>query len=157
MKITIQELRSIIKDVLIEGRWDGPTGKLRTSKNPRSAPSRQVKAGKIEDQNRELSTTEVESMFPGAVDAWAETAPELYDMFQSEKDLWGDQPEVMRKKVAEKTFWAKIGDSLRVGFKEEPSITLAKWEPEAGAGEGDWIEEAQPFENQNPMKDPWMR
>lgn len=156
MKITVKQLRSLIKNVIQESRWDAPTGKLRTSKNPRSAGGRQVKAGKVEEDNRELSPTEVESMFPGAVDAWVETAPEIYDIFEPEKELWGSDPDVMRKKVAEKTFWAKIGDSLHVGFKEEPTITLAKWDP-AAAGEGDWIEEAQPFENPNPMRDPWMR
>lgn len=156
MKLTVKQLKSVIRNVLHESRWDAPVGGLRASKNPRSAGGRQVKAGKVEEENRELSPIEVEDLFPGAVEAWVESAPEMYDIFEPEKELWGTDPEIMKKKVTEKTFWAKIGDSLRVGFKEEPTITLAKWNSSMGE-EGDWVEEAQPYEHSNPLKDPWMR
>lgn len=81
---------------------------------------RQFKIGRVEDENHELSTAQVEHMFPGAVDAWVEVVPDMYPDFP-----FADDPQVIKAR----SLWFKIGKQLRVAFAEAPQIELATWDP----------------------------
>ena len=122
MKIKLKELRSLIRETLSE--VGGPTGSIR---NPGSKSSgRQVKLGKIEDDNKELSAIEVDEQFPGALDAWVEIVPDMYPEFP-----FSDAYSIRKNCV-----YFKIKNELRVAFKDMPSVELMKWVPEAD----DWFE-----------------
>jgi hypothetical protein len=113
MKTTLGEVRRLIAKVMTE--IGSPTGSLR---RVRGGSGRQVKLGKIEDENRELSPAQVESMFPGAADAWAEVVPDMFPDFPF------DDPQVIKAR----SLWFKIGSQLRVTFAEAPQIELAFWD-----------------------------
>jgi hypothetical protein len=141
MKTTVKQLKELIREVMQEGQWGTPTGSIRGSKNPRTPGGRQVKAGKIEDTNKKLSTTEVESMFPGAVAAWTEVVPELFPEYPVVQTFKTDpNPRALPDAIKNSTLWTKIGDTLRVGFKDMPQLDVAKWDPSME----DWVEEAVP-------------
>lgn len=112
MQIKIGELRQVIREILEEMR--GPSGGLRQVRGP---GGRQVKLGKIEEENRELSTIEAEHLFPGSTDAWAEVVPDMYPDFPFH------DPFAIKKQTA----WFKIGDQLRVAFKMLPEVEVAVW------------------------------
>lgn len=114
MKIKICELRQVIREVLEE--IGGPSGGLRRVRGP---GGRQVKLGKIEEENRELSPAEADHLFPGAVEAWTEVVPDMYPDFPFH------DPFSIRKG----TLWFKIGDKLKVSFKDLPQVELAVWDP----------------------------
>jgi hypothetical protein len=121
MKITIAELKKIINESLNE--LGGPTGSLR-----KVAPGgrQQYKIGKIEDENRELSFSEAEHLFPGSTVAWAEIVPELYPEFPFHDPLV----------IKRRSLFFKIGPKLTVAFADVPQIELATWDQE----KQDWIE-----------------
>lgn len=87
----------------------------------------QHRIGKIEDENRELSFAEAEQMFPGSTDSWVEVVPDLYPDFP-----FPEYPIAIKRGSS----FFKIGDKLRVAFKEMPQIELAQWEPDRD----DWVE-----------------
>lgn len=152
MKTTIKLLRSLINEVIEEGQWGGPTGPIRGSKTKRSAGGRQIKAGKIEEPNRVLSPIEVNEYFPGAVDAWVEVAPEMFPEREEVVVFGGDpNPRALKDAIKKATVWTKVGDTLRVGFKDEPMFDVARWDSSMGEG-GDWVDEIMPHENPNPLK-----
>lgn len=115
MKITVSELRQLIRETLEE--IGGPKGKLRPV---RGDGGRKVKLGKIEDENKELSAFEAEQLFPGATAAWAEVAPEMFP----DEYIFPDPIAVKRN-----TFWSKVGDQLRVASKNNPQHELMVWDP----------------------------
>lgn len=121
VKIKLIELKELIKDLLKEAA--GPSGALR---RVRGAGGQQYKIGKVEDENRELSSFEAEQMFPGSVVAWTEIVPELFP----------DYPFHDPFSIKKHSLWFKIGNELRVAFSEMPSIELAQWKPE----KDDWVE-----------------
>lgn len=126
MKITLNELRQIIKKILIEARG-APVGALRpVKKGERSGSGQKFRIGKTEDENRELSTFEAESMFPGSTDAWAEIVPNEFPEFPF------TDPVAINRQSA----WFKIGNELRVAFKAAPGAELAKWLPTLQ----DWVD-----------------
>lgn len=126
MRITLNELRQIIKKTLAEARG-APSGALRpVKKGERSGSGQKFKIGKTEDDNRELSAAEAEAMFPESTEAWAEVVPQLYPDFP-----FSDPVAVTRASA-----WFKIGNELRVAFRDMPQIELAKWSP----GKADWVE-----------------
>ena len=120
MKITVGNLKTLIKEALNEA--PGLSGGLRRTKPGRQ----QFKIGKVEDENRELSFSEAEMMYPGSTDAWAEIVPSLFPDFPF------DDPNVIKRK----SLFFKIGDRLTVSFEEQPQIELATWDPQRE----DWIE-----------------
>lgn len=129
MRITLNELCSVIRDIIIsEAGWGGPRGKLRTSQRMRDSKwsNRQVKIGRVEDENGPISSIDAELMFPGAVDAWVEIVPEYFPEFP-----FADDPVAIRRGSA----WYKIGNELRVGFKDIPDVELAIWNPR----QQDWV------------------
>lgn len=127
MRTTLGEVRRYISQALNE--FGTPSGSLRKTKSG----GRQFKIGKVEDENRELSTGEAETLFPGSTDAWAEIVPELYPDFPF------DDPRAIKHSSA----WFKIGDKLRVAFKQAPQVELAVWDPERA----DWFELEQAAES----------
>jgi hypothetical protein len=114
MRIKLGVLKKLIKETL--------SGGLRKVKPGRQ----QYKIGKVEDENRELSSSEAEMLFPGSTNAWAEVVPSLFP------DFLFDDPFVIKKK----SVWFKEGNELKVAFEEAPQITLASWDP----FRDDWIE-----------------
>lgn len=101
------------------------SGRLRS---PGGRGSRQqYKIGKVEEENRELGLTQVYNLFPGAAEAWAEVAPELFP-----DHPFSDDPQSMLSS----SLWFSIGGQLRVAFREMPQMELAEWDP----GRDDWIE-----------------
>lgn len=117
MKIKFGDLKKIILEM------NEISGPLRAS---RSGGRQQHKIGKIEDENRELSSSEAEMLFPGSTNAWAEIVPSLFP------DYPFDDPYSIKK---HSTFF-KIGPRLAVAFEEQPQVELATWSPERD----DWIE-----------------
>jgi hypothetical protein len=111
-------LREFVKKTITE--ISGGLRRVRDGGRP------QYKIGKVEDDNVELSFSEAEQMFPGATMAWAEIVPELYPDFPF------DAPIAIKKGSS----WFRIGDKLRVAFKDMPQIELAEWDP----SREDWIE-----------------
>ena len=129
MKITEERLRNLIKEIAINEM--GPKGAIRWD---RSGRKKQYKIGKVEDENRELSATEVESMFPGAVDAWVEVGPEIYPDLVP--DIGEFDPRDQRHMfVKESVFFLENG-VLVVSGKAMPTFTLMRWDPQAE----DWFE-----------------
>lgn len=102
--------------------FGSPSGSLRRV----SGPSRQVKIGKIEEENKEISSFEAEELFPGSTEAWVEIVPELFPDFP-----W-DDPVAIKKN----TLWFKLGNELRVAFDDMPQVELAAWD----SNREDWIE-----------------
>lgn len=126
MKISVKQLRTLIRETVI-AEMRGPSGKLRDPGGKSKSSGRQVKLGKIEDENGELSSAEADLKFPGSVDAWCEVVPDLFPDFP-----WTDPIAIRRGSE-----FYKIGNQLRAGFKSLPGVELAFWE---GAGEdGDWF------------------
>lgn len=114
----VRTLRKFIREAVL----NEITGGLRkTTGKP------QHRIGKIDDENRELSFAEAEMMFPGSTNAWTEVVPELFPEFP-----FPDQPIAIKRGSS----FFKIGDDLRVAFKEMPQIELATWDP----SREDWIE-----------------
>jgi len=114
MRTTIGELRVLVRKVLLE--MSGPRGKLRPSKG-----GRQYKIGKVEDENRELSSVEAEHMFPDSTEAWAEIAPGLYPEFPYDPDS---------RTVKRKTTWFMIGNELQAMIQDVPDAEPMKWDPQ---------------------------
>lgn len=114
MRIKLGELKKLIKETL-----SGPLRKVKGS-------SQQFKIGKVEDENRELSFSEAEMLYPSSTNAWAEIVPSLFPDFPFE------DPMVIKRK----SLFFKEGPVLTVAFEEAPQITLATWDPERE----DWIE-----------------
>lgn len=121
MKISVKHLRKLIRETLEE--FGGPSGGLR---RVRGGSGQQHKIGKVEEENKQLSTFEAEELFPGSTDAWTEIVPELFPDFPF------DDPMSIKKH----SMWFKIGSQLRVAFEEMPQLELASWDPERE----DWIE-----------------
>ena len=115
MQTTLGNLRRVIAEVLSE--IGSPKGALR---KPGSG-GRQFKIGKIEDENKELSTTQAETLFPGSTEAWAEVVPDMYPDFP-----FADDPQVVKSR----SVWFQIGSELRVAFADMPQIELATWNPD---------------------------
>lgn len=114
MRTTVGAVRRLISEALNEF---GPiSGGIRKTK---SGGGRQFKIGKVESENRELSTAEAESLFPGSTDAWAEVVPDMYPEFP-----FADDPQVVKTR----SLWFKIGSELRVAFADMPQIELASWD-----------------------------
>lgn len=126
MKITVGELRAIIKKGIVN-EIGGPRGGLRSSHR---GGRQQYKIGKVADENRELSFSEAEMIFPGSTGAWAEIVPSEFPDFP-----FADDPIVVKRR----SVFFDEGGILTVAFADMPQITLATWHPEKGAGEGDWI------------------
>ena len=124
MRLTIGQLKKLVTEALIS-EFGNPSGSLRRVRGG-SPNSRKVKLGKIEEENKELSSFEAEERFPGATDAWAEIVPELFPDFP-----WDDAAVIKKK-----TLWFKLGNELRVAFDDMPQIELASWDPTRE----DWIE-----------------
>lgn len=116
MRIKVGALKKLIIEAL--------SGALRPV---RDGGKQQYKIGKVEDENRELSSSEAEMLFPGSTNAWAEVVPSLFPDFPF------DDPFVIKKR----SLWFKMGDKLQVAFEEMPQVTLATWDPLRD----DWIEE----------------
>lgn len=114
MRVSIKQLRETIRECINE--INGPSGGLR---RVRGTGGRQYKIGRIEDENRELSFSEAEMLYPGSTDAWAEIVPEMFPDFPFH------EPIVIKKRS---TFF-KIGDKLTVAFSDQPQIELATWDP----------------------------
>ena len=114
MLITINELRSLIKEVISE--ISSPKGALR---RVRGSGGQQYKIGKIEEENRELSSFEAEQAFPGSTSAWVEIVPQIFPEFPF------DDPFAIKKH----TLWFKIGSELRTSFDMHPGVELASWDP----------------------------
>jgi hypothetical protein len=115
MRIKLSNLRNLIREALNE--IGGPTGALR---QVRGSGGRKHKIGKIEDENRELSFSEAEMLYPGSTDAWAEIVPLEFEDFP-----FGDDPLVIKRK----SIFFKEGDVLTVAFQQMPQVTLATWNP----------------------------
>lgn len=124
MRLTATILRRMIKKTLNE--FHSPSGSLRRPAS-KSSGKTQYHIGKIEDQNKELSSFEAEEIFPGSVEAWVEIVPEL----------WPNAP-VMLDPISIKrgTLFFKEGNTLTAAFQSMPQIQLAKWD----ANKQDWIE-----------------
>lgn len=115
-------LRRLIRETILT-EFGPIKGKLRKP----TSKSRQFNTGYVESDNRELGLGEVESMFPGAIDAWIEVAPEVYpDAFSR----------MHPTAIKNSTLWFKIGDQLRVAKHDFPQIELMFWDP----NRQDWIE-----------------
>lgn len=115
MRTTLGAIRQLLGQTLNEM---GPiSGGIRKTKGG----GRQYKIGKVESENRELSTAEAESLFPGSTDAWAEVVPDMYPEFP-----FADDPQVVKTR----SLWFKIGSQLRVAFADMPQIELASWDQE---------------------------
>lgn len=115
MRTTLGAIRQLLGQTLNEM---GPiSGGIRKTKGG----GRQYKIGKVESENRELSTAEAESLFPGSTDAWAEVVPDMYPEFP-----FADDPQVVKTR----SLWFKIGSQLRVTFADMPQIELASWDQE---------------------------
>ncbi len=118
MKITLGELRHVIAEALVT-EFGGLSGKIRKP-GEKSKNSRQVRIGKADpDENREMSLGEAEVLFPESTEAWAEVVP----------DMFPDYPHKDPRSIMRGSVWFKIGDTLRVAFKEAPQIELATWDP----------------------------
>jgi hypothetical protein len=130
MKMSLNELRAIIRDVLLK-EFNTPSGGLR---KVRQGGRQQFKIGKVEDENRELSSIEANELFPGSVDAWIEIVPEL----------WSDAPIMMDPiSIRKGTLFFKEGNKLTAAFQDVPQIQLATWDE----AKQDWIE--NDFTNQD--------
>lgn len=115
MKISIGNLRGLINEEL-QNEIGGPRAGLRTS---RRGGRQQYKVGKIEDENRELSFSEAEDLFPGSTSAWAEIVPFYFKEFP-----FPDQPLTILKR----SVFFKEGDKLTVAFADFPQATMGKWD-----------------------------
>lgn len=131
MKLSIKQLRAIVESVVQE--ISGPTGKLRKP----GANGRKYKIGKIEDENRELSFSEAELLYPESTEAWAEIVPAYFPDFPFANDPLA---------VKRNSLFFKEGDKLTVAAAELPQITLATWD----AAMKDWI-------LQDDMSESWKR
>lgn len=114
MRTTWGQIKQRLAEALVQ-EFGTPTGGLRKTKGG----GRQFKIGKVEDENRELSTGEAEVLFPGSTDAWAEVVPDMFPEF----------PFSDPRSIKNATAWFKIGPTLRTAFKEAPQIELATWDP----------------------------
>jgi len=114
MKTTWGKVRQLLAEALNE--FGTPSGGLRKTK----PGGRQFKLGKVEEENQELSTAQVEHMFPGAADAWAEVVPDMFPDYP-----FADDPQVIKAR----SLWFKIGQQLRVSMAEMPQVELATWDP----------------------------
>lgn len=124
MKLDITILRKMIKQSLNE--FHTPSGGLRRPSRSGSGKT-QYHIGKVEDENRELSSFEAEELFPGSVEAWVEIVPEL----------WPEAP-IMFDPISIKrgTLFFKEGNKLTAAFQTMPQIQLATWDE----NKQDWIE-----------------
>lgn len=86
----------------------------------------QFNTGKVEDENREVSFSEAEHLFPDSTNAWAEIVPELFPEFPF------DDPLIIKKR----SLFFLIGGKLRVTFDNMPQVELAEWDPV----KEDWVE-----------------
>lgn len=118
MRITLGELRQIVSETVLT-EFGPIRGGLRSSHSSAGKKPR-YNMGKVEDENRELSFSEVESTFPGAVDAWTEIVPVEFPDFP-----FADDPYVVRRR----SVFFKEGDKLTVAAQHMPQITLATWDP----------------------------
>ena len=123
MKTTLATLRKLIKEAVIINEFGTPRGKLR---RVRGSGGRQHRIGKIEDENRPMSFSEAEMMFPGSTDAWAEIVPYYFPDFP-----FADDPFVVKKRSQ----FFKEGDTMTVAAQDMPQITLGTWDPV----KNDWI------------------
>lgn len=114
MQLTIRQLKYLITEALVS-EFNAPRGSIRKTKGS----GQQFKIGKIDDENKELSSFEADDVFPGSTDAWAEIVPELFPEFP-----WTD-PAVIKKK----TLWFRVGKQLSVAFSDMPQVELAVWDP----------------------------
>ena len=112
-----RDIRKIVNEYMSVG------GKLRPVRGG-GGPKHRI--GKIEDENKELSSFEAEHLFPGSTSAWCEIVPELYPDFPF------DDPVAIKRGTA----WFRIGGKLRVAFKDVPQLELAEWDPL----KEDWVE-----------------
>ena len=110
-------LRSFIRKIINE-----ISGGLRLVRDKKP----QYKIGKVADDNSELTAFEAEQMFPGSTTAWTEIVPELYPDFPF------NHPIAIKRGSSR----FKIGDKLRVAFKDAPRLELAEWDNDRQ----DWIE-----------------
>lgn len=116
MRVTVRRLRHIIRESLTEMMV---TGALRKTKD-NSGSGRKVRIGKADpDENQQLSVGEAEMQFPGSIDAWAEVVPDMFPDFP-----WSDPVSINRG-----SSYFRIGDRLRVSFKDVPGVELAEWDP----------------------------
>jgi len=124
MKTTVGQLRVLIKEALNE--MNGPRGGLRRVRGPGGLKH---KLGKIEDENRELSSIEAEMEFPESTEAWTEIVPEFFPDFPF------DDARAIKKHSA----WYRINGKLRVAFKDipdMPQVELMQWDSRLD----DWVD-----------------
>jgi hypothetical protein len=115
MRTTLGAVRRLLNEAILS-EFGSPSGAIRKTK----PGGRQFKIGKVEDENRELSTAQAESEFPGSTEAWAEVVPDWFTDFPF------DDPQVIKAR----SLWFKIGSQLRVAFADMPQIELASWDPQ---------------------------
>ena len=109
----------MIKDAMSENFG----GALRTY---RGGGKKQFNPGFVQDENREISFSEAEQMFPDSTNAWAEIVPSLFPEFPF------DDPRTIKMK----SLFFLIGGKLRVTFDNMPQVELAEWDPD----KQDWVE-----------------
>jgi hypothetical protein len=121
MKLTVNQLRTLIEQTVVEvGELRGGLRKAGDSKG------RKFKIGKVEDENRELSFSEAELLFPESTEAWAEIVPEYFPDFPFATDPLA---------VKRNSLFFKEGEKLTVACIDFPQITLATWDSRIK----DWI------------------
>lgn len=114
-KLTLNELREEIRLILSE--YGAPSGKLRRPGRG-TGNKTQFKIGYTRDENRELSPTEANVIFKGAVDIWCEVGGEICPELSND-------PFVVRKRSA----FFQIGDKLTVALERDPRVELATYNP----------------------------
>lgn len=132
--ITESQLRRLIREALMS-EWGAPSGKLRRP-GSRQAGSRQYNPGYVEQpKSGELSVSEVEQYYPGAVDAWVEIVPEFYPDFVPNADVF-DDPRDLRAAVLKRSSFFAQNDKLSVAHEDMPEFEMAEWDPVRE----DWME-----------------
>lgn len=119
MRLRVKDLQKVIKEAMSENFG----GKMR---HYRGGGKKQYNPGKVEDENKEVSFSEAEQMFPDSTNAWAEIVPALFPEFPF------DDP----KTIKMKSLFFLIGGKLRVTFDNMPQVELAEWDPD----KQDWVE-----------------
>lgn len=120
MKLTVKQLKAFINEAVVKEIGNISGGLRKASKG------RQFKIGKVEDENRELSFSEAELLFPESTEAWAEIVPEYFPEFP-----FADDPLAVKRN----SVFFKEGNKLTVAAAELPQITLATWD----SNMKDWI------------------
>lgn len=124
MRITLNELRQIIRKELAARLIEARPGGLRTSQKMKDSPhsGRHFKIGKAAPEEvGEIDPIDVELKYPGAMEAWIEIVPELFPEFP-----FADDPVAIRRG----TMWINNKGKLHAAFKENPNLELAEWSPE---------------------------